>query len=72
MRYEVLNVVKPFMGFVSSYQPMNAHNMFVFMVDPLDLKIYITYYRFCGFWYNHAYYHSLWLWTFDAFFYDYL
>ncbi len=28
------------MGFVSSYQPMNAHNMFVLMVDPLDLKIY--------------------------------
>jgi hypothetical protein len=40
MRYEVLNVVKPFMGFVSSYQPMNAHDMFVLMVDPFDLKIY--------------------------------
>jgi hypothetical protein len=34
MKNEILNVLKPFLGFASSYLPRNAHNMFVLIIDP--------------------------------------
>jgi hypothetical protein len=34
MKNEILNVLKPFLGFASLYLPRNARNMLVFTIDP--------------------------------------
>jgi hypothetical protein len=34
MQGKVIGVLKPFLAFVSSFQPRHVHNMLVFMLEP--------------------------------------
>jgi hypothetical protein len=42
MQAKVISVLKPFLAFVSSFQPRHVHNMLVLMLEPhvgMGLKI---------------------------------